>query len=229
MIEQEQGLPVYLEIGRRKTFACACDWPGWCRSARDDDAALQTLLAYGTRYARVLESTGLGFRVPSGLLALAVVERLEGNATTSFGAPAAVPAADRERVNEPDLARFRTLLQAGWLAFDQATAAATGGPLRKGPRGGGRDLATIVRHLFDADAAYLKKLGSAFAPEKAEAAEAALHRARQAILEALPAAARGELPARGPRGGARWPLRYFVRRVAWHTLDHAWEIEDRTL
>jgi hypothetical protein len=38
---------------------------------------------------------------------------------------------------------------------------------------------------------------------------------------------RGELAERGPRGGIRWPARYYVRRAAWHVLDHAWEIEDR--
>jgi hypothetical protein len=51
--------------------------------------------------------------------------------------------------------------------------------------------------------------------------------ARAAILEGLAASAAGKLPAKGPRGGSRWTARYFVRRVAWHALDHAWEIEDR--
>ena len=43
----------------------------------------------------------------------------------------------------------------------------------------------------------------------------------------------GERPGRpgapppGPRGGKRWLPRYFVRRVGWHVLDHALEIEDR--
>ncbi len=50
---------------------------------------------------------------------------------------------------------------------------------------------------------------------------------RQAVLEGLAASARGEIPARGPRGGLRWRPRTFARRVAWHVLDHAWEIEDR--
>ncbi|MGB5058712.1 MAG: hypothetical protein WBO48_08460, partial [Candidatus Promineifilaceae bacterium] len=50
---------------------------------------------------------------------------------------------------------------------------------------------------------------------------------RQAILEALAAAAHGELPEQGPRDGKIWPARYYVRRAAWHVLDHAWEIEDR--
>ena len=50
-----------------------------------------------------------------------------------------------------------------------------------------------------------------------------------AMLEGLISAASGEIPARGPRGGLRWTPRYFVRRVAWHVLDHTWEIEDRVL
>ena len=56
-----------------------------------------------------------------------------------------------------------------------------------------------------------------------------LEQTRQAILSALAAAAHGEIPAKGPRGGVRWQPRYFVRRLAWHVLDHAWEIEDRLL
>ena len=31
-----------------------------------------------------------------------------------------------------------------------------------------------------------------------------------------------------PLAGRKWPPRYAVRRVAWHALDHAWEMEDRT-
>ena len=34
-------LNVYLEIGSRRTFAAALDWPGWCRMGRDEAAALQ--------------------------------------------------------------------------------------------------------------------------------------------------------------------------------------------
>jgi hypothetical protein len=54
-----------------------------------------------------------------------------------------------------------------------------------------------------------------------------VNQSRQAILAGLEAADKGELPEKGPRGGILWPARYFVRRVAWHVLDHAWEIEDR--
>jgi hypothetical protein len=27
----------------------------------------------------------------------------------------------------------------------------------------------------------------------------------------------------------RWPLRYLIRHTAFHTLDHAWEMEDKDL
>jgi hypothetical protein len=26
----------------------------------------------------------------------------------------------------------------------------------------------------------------------------------------------------------KWTARYAAHRIAWHSLDHAWEIEDRT-
>jgi hypothetical protein len=47
------------------------------------------------------------------------------------------------------------------------------------------------------------------------------------MLQALDAAARCETQERGPRGGVIWSPRYGVRRVAWHVLNHLWEIDDR--
>jgi hypothetical protein len=52
-------------------------------------------------------------------------------------------------------------------------------------------------------------------------------RTHAAVLETLETTARAGPPPPGPRGGTRWLPRYFVRRVTWHVLDHAWEIEDR--
>jgi hypothetical protein len=81
---------------------------------------------------------------------------------------------------------------------------------------------------LEADAAYLAKIGWVFQRVEKSDPEAEFRRMHAAILEALAAAVGGKLPARGPRGGLHWTSRYFVRRVAWHALDHAWEIEDRT-
>jgi hypothetical protein len=167
------------------------------------------------------------FQAPADVSACAVVERLAGNATTDFGAPDIAPSGDTRPVAAAELRRFQALLQACWRAFDAAARAATGKELRKGPRGGGRELEGVVQHVLGADAGYLTRL--AWKVEKGEAASLAdeLARTRQAILDALAAAARGQVPERGPRGGVRWTPRYFVRRVAWHVLDHVWEIEDR--
>jgi hypothetical protein len=221
---------VYLEIGKKRSLAGACDWPGWCRGGRDEEAALQALLEYGPRYEQVLHATGLGFRPPADVSAFAVTERLEGNPTTDFGAPDVAPAGDATPVDEAELRRLQILLQACWTAWDGITQAATGTDLRLGPRGGGRDLAGILRHVLDAEASYLRSLGGKLVSLGDDRAlDEVLQPRRQIILDAVATAAHGEFPSRGPRGGIRWTPRFFVRRDAWHILDHAWEVEDRML
>jgi hypothetical protein len=221
-------IDLYLEAGKKRVLAGAIEWPGWCRGGRDEPAALQALLDYAPRYAQVLDGTGLDFRAPAGLAAFTVVERLAGNGTTDFGVPGIAPQADTRPLDDAEMVRQQAVLQACWRAFDAATAAATGKELRKGPRGGGRDTEGIIRHVLGADEAYLGAVGGKPAPGEDTSLEAGLARTRQAVLDALVAAAHGEIAPRGPRGGLRWSPRYFVRRVAWHVLDHAWEITDRS-
>ncbi len=220
-------ISVYLEIGSKRTFAGAIDWPGWCRSGRDEGSALASLLDYAPRYASVLRTARLGFRAPADASEFSVTERLEGDATTDFGAPAVAPSSDAEPIGDAELRRLQTILRACWRAFDTAAASVKGRQLRKGPRGGGRDLEGIMEHVLGADSAYLGRLGWKFKTGGEGDSREGLERIRQAILEALGSAAHADGPSTGPRGGARWKPRYFVRRVAWHVLDHAWEIEDR--
>lgn len=227
MARSANKIDVYLEAGQKRTFAGALDWPGWCRSGQDKPSALQALLDYGPRYARVLRTSRLGFQAPTAVSEFAIVELLKGNATTDFGAPGAVPSSDEKPVDSAELQRFRKLLKACWRTFDRAVETATGKALQTGPRGGGRQLEGIVEHLLGSDAGYLSQVGWKFQQKDAADLANQLEQTCQAILLALTASAHGELPARGPRGGLRWSPRYFVRRVAWHTLDHAWEIEDR--
>ncbi len=220
-------IDVYLEIGKKRTFAGAIDWPGWCRSGRDEASALQALVDYGPRYARVLRAARLGFQAPADVAAFSVVERLAGNMTTDFGAPGISPSADARPVADAELRRLQTVLKACWRTLDAAARAAEGKELRKGPRGGGRELDGIVEHVWRADVGYLSALGWKVEQSKTDDPGQSLDQTRQAILNGLAAAAHGEIPARGPRGGVRWTPRYFVRRSAWHVLDHAWEIQDR--
>jgi hypothetical protein len=218
-------LNVYLEVGSRRTFAAAIDWPGWCRMGPDEATALQTLFDYGPRYARILRPARLGFQAPNAVSAFVVVERLKGNATTDFGAPDLSPASDAQPLNDAELRGLQALLKACWRAFDAAVARAKGKTLRLGPRGGGRTLDGVVQHVLGAEIGYLSALGGKLSP--AETPQPPLERTRPAILKALVASAHGEIAAHGPRGGKRWSARYFVRREAWHVLDHIWEIEDR--
>jgi hypothetical protein len=227
MAQATNQIDVYLEIGQSRTFAVALDWPGWCRSGRNEVAALKALYDYGPRYAAVLQTTPLRFRAPSEASALLVVERLTGNATTNFGAPSLALSRDTKSIDATELQRWQVVLDACWQKLDTAVQAATGQALSKGPRGGGRDLTKIIQHVYDVDLSYLASLGGKFTPEDGKNTDLALAQIRQAILTTLIAAAHGELPERGPRGGLRWSARYFVRRLAWHELDHAWEIEDR--
>lgn len=222
-------IKVFAEIGKKRVFVGAVDWPGWCRSGRDEITALQALIDYGPRYAQVLHGREIGFQVPTYASDLIVVERHDGNATTDFGAPAIILDADREPINQMEFERLQASLLACWGAFDRAVQQATGRDLRKGPRGGGRDLEKILDHVLEADQAYLARLAWKHKSEGGKKPVEELSRTRRAILNALEVAVDGDLPERGPRGGIIWPARYFVRRVAWHVLDHAWEIEDRTM
>ena len=201
-------MKVYLEVGAKRVFAGALDWPGWSRSGRDEEAALATLVAYRDRYAAVVADR----RLPTtkGLAGLDVVERVKGNATTDFGAPGIVPASDRAAITEAELELWLAILGRCWSAFEAAVRTATGRQLATGPRGGGRSASAIAEHVEGAHAAYARQVGGS-----------------DGFDEAVRARWRGELPERGPRGGERWPPRYAIRRAAWHILDHAWEIEDR--
>jgi hypothetical protein len=227
MSPSSKQIDVYLEVGKKRTFAGAIDWPGWCRNGRDADEALQTLFEYGPRYARAVRTARLGFKIPADVSVFKMSERVKGSATTDFGATDASLSSDAEPINAPELRRFQAILRACWRAFDASVRSAHGQSLAKGPRGGGRDLDKIINHLLESEGGYLGALGWKLEREEEDDPARLLKHTRKTILEGLAAAARGEIPAKGPRGGVRWTPRYFIRREAWHVLDHAWELEDR--
>ena len=217
-------IDVMLERATKRVFAVAIDWPGWARAARTDEDALDALVGYAMRYAAVLEGTPLAFETASSRGDLTVVERVDGTATTDFGAPDVPSARDRDPVDEAELERLVTVLRATWRALDRAVGAADGVPLATGPRGGGRSLEKIVDHVLDVDTSYVGRLGMKV-PGGDDASR--VERVRTAVVAAVENGVREGVPE-GPRGGKRWTPRYFVRRSAWHALDHAWEIEDRS-
>jgi hypothetical protein len=202
---------VYLEVGGKKTFAGAIDWPGWTRSGRDEHEALAALGAYAPRYAVVTERRGHDFQ-RSGH-EFVVVERLAGSGSTDFGAPNTIPERDRRPIDAHAAERLVGLVSAAWEFFDDVVAASPP-RLRKGPRGGGRDRDAIAEHVATAEASYARHIGVRVKPPGDRAAVIAM---RDAIAGAL----------HDHESDTKWPIPYAARRIAWHVLDHAWEIEDK--
>ena len=205
---------VYLEVGGKRTFASAADWPGWCRSGRNEQAALEALAAYAPRYAAVARLAGVAF--PAGAPDFTVVERVPGNATTDFGAPGVPTKDDARPLTAAETRRMCDLAEACWAHLDQVVAKAPSA-LRKGPRGGGRDRDVMFDHVLGAEMEYVKRIGTRL-KQPAGKDKAAVRAFRKAILESFGTPNREE----------KWPVAYAVRRTAWHALDHAWEIEDRS-
>lgn len=210
---------VYLEVGQKKVFAAALDWPGWCRAGKGEEAALRALEAYAPRYRVVARRARLAF--PAWVAsAFDVVATVKGSTTTDFGALAGPAPSDAEPVTAAESKRIRALVRAGWEVFDQV-AAGSPAELRKGPRGGGRDRDKMIQHVLNAEAAYARKLGVRLrAPMVGDAA--AIEELRSAVITALQASDGGAPPV--DRG---WSPRFAARRIAWHVLDHAWEMQDR--
>jgi hypothetical protein len=214
------AIEVYLESGKSRVFACALEWPGWCRSGKDEARALEALAASAPRYATVAAEAGLAFPPKTGAV-LEVVERLPGSSTTDFGAPDKVASRDAEPLTRADAERVAGLVAASWAVFDRVVSSAPA-ELRKGPRGGGRDRDRVVEHVQAAEVAYARKIGVRH-PQPARGDAAAIQALRDEILDVLGTASEGK-----PLHEKGWPPRYGARRIAWHVLDHAWEIEDRS-
>lgn len=215
---------VGLETGDKRVFAWALEWPGWCRAGRTEELALEALAAYIPRYAVVAARAGLAFPADASTLddlSFDVQERLPGNATTDFGAPGAVAPSDAQRLTKAGATRLAALVTAAWGVFDEVAAGAPA-HLRKGPRGGGRDRDKMIGHVIDAEAAFARKIGVKHRPPAIDD-RAGIDGLRADVLAVLQRASDGTAPV--PKG---WPPRYAARRIAWHALDHAWEMQDRS-
>lgn len=208
---------VVLEVARRRTFASAVDWPGWCRSGKTPDEALQALAAYAQRYAVVARLARVRFPGTAGD-DLEVVDEVPGNATTEFGAPGVPASTDARDLDRPGADRQVRLLQASWSELDRLAVQAPE-RLRKGPRGGGRDRDAVVAHVVEAERSYARTLGVRHPP---------FHDDRSALEAFRAEVARVLREARSGSAQQGWSPRYYLRRATWHVLDHVWEIEDKS-
>jgi hypothetical protein len=195
---------VYVEEGNDTVFAISLDWPGWCRRAKTADLAITSLDDYRGRYAKIVTTP---FRPGS----FDVIGTTKGNGATDFGAPDARGPWDEEELTPRELDRQLSILQDCWNYFDAVVENAPA-TLQKGPRGGGRDRDGIVDHVRGAERAYCSKIGFRVAPRTPWDEQ------RDVVVTALRAGSRS----------AKWPVAYAIRRCAWHVVDHAWEIEDKS-
>ena len=213
-----ERLTVALEGTGKKVFASALEWPGWSRSGKSFEAAIENLLAYAPRFQPVVRAAGLTLGTSFDV---DVVEQLEGGSGTEFGVPSRPTAADGRSTDAAEAARLASIVGAAWAEFDRIAAAAPS-ELRKGPRGGGRDRDKIVGHVNEADWYYAREMGIR-ERQPATGDRTAVDALRAAMLDVVRRPSDGS-----PLADRRWPVRYAARRIAWHALDHAWEIEDRS-
>ena len=214
---------VMLEIGPKgkKVVAVAPDWPGLERGAKTAEAATERLLSYLPRYAQVAKLAGMDAEF-AAIATTEVVERYPGNGSTDFwGISFAFSGIDTQDMSDEELTRELTLMRACWAFFDEVRSRVSA-ELQQGPRGGGRDRDRIVRHVVRTEQDWAKKLG-VLTPDDAILTDEGLKAHRDAYRTAI----RG-FHTQG-KMARTWPLRYLIRHTAYHTLDHAWEMEDRDL
>ncbi len=218
------AIRVMVERGRKKPVAVASafDWPGWDRSGKSEEEALQVLAAYRPRYAKIAELAGLAdeFRAAGKL---AVVERLEGVGMTDFyGLSYRSARLEHAPMSEAACERKIALLRASWIYFDDV-ASRVSAELRKGARGGGRDRDKIVHHANGAEIQEFAKKVGVITPNDAWRRPQDLRAHREAFCAAIRDYNARGVPAR------TWTVQFVIRHSAYHMLDHAWEMEDRDL
>lgn len=217
---------VMLEIGPKgkKVVAVAPDWPGLERGAKTEAAAIEKLRAYMPRYAQVARLAGLNaaFDIAQNI---DVVEQYRGTGSTDFwGISFAFSSIDQQEMLGDELERELRLMQACWAFFDEVRRRVSA-DMQKGPRGGGRDRDHIVRHTFAAEKDWASGVG-VLTPDGAMLTDEGLKAHREAYCQAI-----RDYHSQGKLAGSRakWPLRFLIRHTAFHTLDHAWEMEDKDL
>jgi hypothetical protein len=220
-------MPVRTVIERgpkaKRSVAFSIDWPGWSRGAKSAELALETLEAYRERYRPVASLAGL-VREFDAAGPLKIVEDKVGTGSTDFWGISFSPSATEQGpMGEADLERGITLLRACWVFFDDV-AARVSPEMRKGPRGGGRDREHIIRHTIRTESEYFARQVGLRIPDEAALTPDGLQQHRETYVAAMRAYNAGDI-----KRMRSWTLPFLIRHSAFHTLDHAWEMEDKDL
>ena len=224
----ESGVPVRTVIERgpkgRKSVAFSLEWPGWSRGARGAEVAVETLEAYRERYRPIADLAGMASAFDAAG-PLEIVEDRVGTGSVDFWGISFSPSStEHGPLDDAELERRITLLRACWSFFD-GVAARVSPEMRKGPRGGGRDRDRIIRHTIRTESEDFAKQVGLRIPEEGALTPEGLRRHRETYVAAMRAYNAGEIPKRM----RSWTLPFLIRHSAFHTLDHAWEMEDKDL
>ena len=208
----------------KRSVAFAVDWPGWSRGAKSADVALETLESYRERYRPITDIAGMA-REFDAAGPLEIVEDRIGTGSTDFWGISFSPSAtEHGPMGDAELDRAITLLRACWTYFD-GVAARVSPEMRKGPRGGGRDRDRIIRHVIRNESEDFAKQVGLRNPEESALTPEGLKQHRETYVAAMRAYNAGEVERRM----RNWTLPFLIRHSAFHTLDHAWEMEDKDL
>ena len=217
---------ITLEIGPKgkKVVAVAPDWPGLERGAKTEEEAIEKLRSYIPRYLQVARLAKMDAEFDT-IKNVKVVEQYPGTPSTDFwGISFAFSSVDKQRMSNDELENELKLMRACWKYFDKVRRRVSA-EMQKGPRGGGRNRDHIVRHTFAAERDWARMIG-VFTSDDAILTAKGLKAYRDAYCHAIQ-----DFHAQGKPAGkmAKWPLRYLIRHTAFHTLDHAWEMEDKDM
>ncbi len=217
-----------LEIGPKgkKVAAVAPDWPGLERGAKTEEEAVERLRVYFLRYSQVAKLAEMNAEFDT-IQNVDLVEQYPGTGSTDFwGISFAFSSIDKQAMSDDELEREMKLMQACWAFFDDVRGRVSA-EMRKGPRGGGRDRDRIVRHTLAAEQDWAKGVGVAMEVVTSDGVvgmDEEVKAYRAAYCQAI-----RDYHSQGKMAGnvAKWPLRFLIRHTAFHTMDHAWEIEDK--
>ena len=221
-------MPVRTVIDRgpkgKRAVAFALDWPGWSRGAKTSEVAVETLGSYRERYRPVAALAGMAVEFDAAG-PLEIVEEKVGTGSTDFWGISFSPSStELDPMNEAQLEHGTTLLRACWAFFD-AVAARVSPEMRKGPRGGGRQRDEIIRHVMRVESLDFAKQVGLQMPDDPTLSGEALRQYREDYVAGIRAYNAGQIERRM----RSWSLPFLIRHSAFHTLDHAWEMEDKDL
>jgi hypothetical protein len=208
----------------KKSVAFSLQWSGWNRGAKTPEQALETLESYRHRYRPVAELAGMASEFDAAGPLEVVEDRVGPGSVDFWGISFSPSSTEQDPMRQAELDRAITLLQASWAFFD-GVASRVSAEMRKGPRGGGRDRDRIIRHAIRTESEDFAKQVGLRIPEEAALTPDGLRQHRETFVAAMRAYNAGEIERRM----RSWNLPFLIRHSAFHTLDHAWEMEDKDL